>query len=243
MNLNPEHRSRARILVVDDVEGNRAVVCRRLEQSGFTLFQAESGEQALRSIKVDQINLVLLDYMMPNMNGIDVLKVVRKDWQMIDLPVIMLTARAEAQAQVEALAAGADDYVTKPIDFEVLLARIESQLSRHENHDLLRLANAALDERAAIRVLAIDQLQLELQAEMSKRRAAEAELETMRDSGAPVARADLREDAERGPANPQIERAIDIVDSIGRALDQGKPINRALLTSLKKMLVTAIHPD
>ncbi|MEJ2411320.1 MAG: response regulator [Novosphingobium sp.] len=236
-NAQPKAQPKAQhspaILVVDDVEGNRAVVCRRLEQSGYTLFQAETGAQALQCIRAQKIDLVLLDYMMPNMSGIDVLKVLREDWKMDALPVIMLTARAEAQAQVEALEVGADDYVTKPIDFDVLRARIESQLAKHRNSDLLRRANAAADERAALRVLAIDQLRDELEHEIALRRHAEQALAEMRDNPvsarAPEAPAAL-------PSAENVERALSIIDAMTRQIDEGRPINRALLRSLRVLV-------
>ncbi|MCJ2187007.1 response regulator [Novosphingobium beihaiensis] len=215
------------ILVVDDVEGNRAVVCRRLEQAGYTLFQAETGPQALQCLRSQKIDLVLLDYMMPNMSGIDVLKVLREDWKMDALPVIMLTARAEAQAQVEALEAGADDYVTKPIDFEVLRARIESHLVKHKTSDLLRQANAAADERAALRVLAIDQLRDELENEIALRRAAERAVAEMQNGPAHGTISALPED---------LERALSIIDAMARQLDEGRPVNRALLRSLRTLV-------
>jgi DNA-binding response OmpR family regulator len=96
--------------------------------------------------------------MMPVMNGVEVVRVLRQDWQLATLPVIMVTARAESEAVVAALDAGADDYVTKPIDFEVLRARIETQLAKQRSSDQLKQANAALDERATMRVLAFDEL-------------------------------------------------------------------------------------
>ena len=111
--------------------------------------------------------------MMPNMNGIEVLRILRQDWQMNAMPVIMLTARAESEAVVAALEAGADDYITKPIDFEVLRARIETQLTKMRNSVQLRAANAALDERATMRVLAFDELRDELEREIALRRRAE----------------------------------------------------------------------
>lgn len=229
MNAAPAIASQPTILVVDDVEGNRAVVCRRLEQSGYALHQAESGEQALRFIRAHPVDLVLLDYMMPNMSGIDVLGVLRRDWKMDDLPVIMLTARAEANAQVEALEAGADDYVSKPIDFDVLRARIESQLARHRSSDMLRQANAQLDERAALRVLAIDQLRDELEREIALRHDAEQALANAR-AAAPGETC--------ASASATIERALDIVETLMRHHDGGRPINRALLSSLHTVIAS-----
>lgn len=94
------------ILVVDDVEANRNVVSRRLENTGYRFVAVDSGEKALRAIENDKPDLILLDYMMPGMNGIEVLEIVRNDWGLKELPIIMLTARAEAEAVVTALEAG-----------------------------------------------------------------------------------------------------------------------------------------
>lgn len=222
--------SRKRILVVDDVEGNRAVVCRRLEQHGYEIHQADSGEAALQFIREHSTDLVLLDYMMPNMNGIDVLHVLRRDWNMDTLPVIMLTARAEASAQVEALEAGADDYVTKPIDFEILQARITSLLNRLKASKKIRQADSASDEREAIRVLTIDNLQNELEREISRRQRAEELLAV--DVPRPT-----QEAAPVSPANGEkVERALEIIDTITRQVVAGQPVNRALLSFLRSIV-------
>ena len=216
------------ILVVDDVEANRTVVCRRLENSGYDLHAVDSGEKALQFIQSRKPDLVLLDFMMPNMNGIDVLNVVRTTWNIPDLPIIMLTARAEADAVVTALEAGADDYVSKPIDFDVLKARIETQLQKLKSSDRLRQVNAALDERVAMRVLAFDELRDELEKEILQRTELQArvnELET------DAVRSGVSSDIAR-----DLERAEQILDTVLKAASAGKPVNLALLSSVKAML-------
>lgn len=216
------------ILVVDDVEANRTVVCRRLENSGYDLHAVNSGEKALQFIQSRKPDLVLLDFMMPNMNGIDVLNVVRTTWNIPDLPIIMLTARAEADAVVTALEAGADDYVSKPIDFDVLKARIETQLQKLKSSDRLRQVNAALDERVAMRVLAFDELRDELEKEILQRTELQARVN------------ELEADAVTGGVSSDIardlERAEQILDTVLKAASAGKPVNLALLSSVKAML-------
>ena len=216
------------ILVVDDVEANRTVVCRRLENSGYDLHAVDSGEKALQFIQSRKPDLVLLDFMMPNMNGIDVLNVVRTTWNIPDLPIIMLTARAEADAVVTALEAGADDYVSKPIDFDVLKARIETQLQKLKSRDRLRQVNAALDERVAMRVLAFDELRDELEKEILQRTELQARVN------------ELESDAVTGGVSSDIardlERAEQILDTVLKAASAGKPVNLALLSSVKAML-------
>jgi DNA-binding response OmpR family regulator len=226
---------RSLVLVVDDVEGNRELLCRRLEPFGYDMHQVDSGQAALDFIRGNKPDLVLLDYMMPVMNGVDVLNVLRQDWQISDIPVIMVTARAESDAVVKALDAGADDYVTKPIDFEVLRARMETQLAKHRSRDQLRQVNAALDERATMRVMAFDELKDELEREIAHRRQAEKAL------------AQAQEALERGTPNAaptptaapseSVQRAIEIVDAITRAVGAGRPVNPAMLSALRGLLV------
>ena len=255
-------QTRPVILVVDDVEGNRELVCRRLAGEAYELHAVESGEAALAFIRNRRPDLVLLDYMMPNMNGIEVLRILRQDWQMNAMPVIMLTARAESEAVVAALEAGADDYITKPIDFEVLRARIETQLTKMRNSVQLRAANAALDERATMRVLAFDELRDELEREIALRRRAEKSLEKMSgqldacmacggvDTGAkpqtegPAHSAAIAAlSAPRNAASPeQIARALEIIDVIARAVDAAKPVNPALLAALR-LQIAALAPE
>jgi len=116
------------ILVVDDHPDNRELLMRRLEREGFRVVGAESGRQALDHVKGAPVSLILLDVMMPGMSGIEVLQAVRETHTASALPVIMVTAKAQSEDVVEALGSGANDYVTKPIDFPVALARIQAQL-------------------------------------------------------------------------------------------------------------------
>ena len=116
------------LLVVDDNEANRDMLSRRLEKSGFSVLVAADGPAALDIVERKGVDLVLLDIMMPGMNGIDVLKVLRSTHSAAELPVIMATAKTESDDVVEALTLGANDYVTKPIDYPVVLARVQAHL-------------------------------------------------------------------------------------------------------------------
>jgi len=256
-------QNRPVILVVDDVEGNRELVCRRLASHAYDLHAVDSGQAALAFIRARRPDLVLLDYMMPNMNGIEVLRILRQDWQMNAMPVIMLTARAESEAVVAALEAGADDYITKPIDFDVLCARVETQLTKMRSSVQLRAANAALDERATMRVLAFDELRDELEREIAQRRRAEKALDKVHiQLGKCLACGGIGNDNPRMPtiggeaitamaapaptppgAAPaasaeHFARALEIIDVITRALDTGKPVNPALLAALRLQITT-----
>jgi len=129
------------LLVVDDNELNRDMLSRRLGSRGFQVSVAEDGASALAMIEKQEFSLVLLDVMMPGLTGIDVLKRLRERFSESDLPVVMATARDATEDVVEALHLGANDYVTKPLDFAVVLARIESQLTlRRQKQEIEKLA-------------------------------------------------------------------------------------------------------
>lgn len=173
--FEPDHQS-VTVLVVDDMAANRSVLCRQLELHNYGVVSVDSGEAALELLTRIRPDIVLLDYMMPKMNGIEVLRRLRADPATVNLPVIMVTARAENQATVEALEAGADDYVTKPIDFAVLRARIDSHLQKQGHASALRMSNAALDEKVTMRSLVLADLHGELEAEIALRKQLEQEL-------------------------------------------------------------------
>ena len=119
------------LLVVDDDEPNRDMLSRRLRRRGYKVEVAEDGTRALAMLD-DQhrrIDLVVLDIMMPGLNGLEVLEILRRGRSSSDLPVIMATARDQSEDIVRALELGANDYVTKPLDFPVVLARIETHLT------------------------------------------------------------------------------------------------------------------
>ena len=123
-------QSTAKVLVVDDVELNRSMLSRRLERKGFQVEMAEGGKEALDKIREGNFDIVLLDIMMPDVSGYDVLAEVRKTLSPLELPIIMATAKDQGEDVVSAFKLGANDYIVKPIDFPVALARIETQLSR-----------------------------------------------------------------------------------------------------------------
>ena len=123
-----------RLLVVDDNDLNRDMLGRRLKRRGYTVVSAESGEAAMALLEKERFDLALLDWMMPGMSGIQVLELIRRRWTAVELPVIMATAKSEADDIVQALRAEANDYVTKPLNFDVVHARIRTQLSLSRAH-------------------------------------------------------------------------------------------------------------
>jgi len=120
---------KARLLIVDDDETNRHLLCTYLRKSGYEALGAVDGNTALEALQTAEFDLVLLDMMMPGMTGMETLSIIRQSFTQNQLPVIMATARSESSDVVEALNAGANDYVTKPFDMPVLLARISTRLS------------------------------------------------------------------------------------------------------------------
>jgi sigma-B regulation protein RsbU (phosphoserine phosphatase) len=137
------------ILVVDDTQANREMAARRLTRNGFTVETASDGTAALQLIRTRSYDAILLDVMMPGIDGLAVLRTIRQSHGPTDLPVIMATARDKSEAIVEALELGANDYVTKPLDFPVLLARLRTQLSLKRTVEQNRQLEHGLEQRNA----------------------------------------------------------------------------------------------
>ena len=117
------------ILIVDDNELNRDMISRRLTRRGYKTTTCDSGKAALKLILRQAFDLILLDVVMPEMSGLEVLKKIRQKYSSINLPVIMATAKNEESDIIEALSLGANDYITKPFGFSNVIARIQTQLS------------------------------------------------------------------------------------------------------------------
>jgi diguanylate cyclase (GGDEF)-like protein len=135
---------RPRLLIVDDISDNRTILTRRFQRRGFDVVEAECGLTAIELIDKESFDLVLLDVMMPGMDGIETLKRIRSRNSASELPVIMVTAKSESTNIVDALELGANDYVTKPVDFAVALARVNTQISRKRAVERVALANEEL---------------------------------------------------------------------------------------------------
>jgi diguanylate cyclase (GGDEF)-like protein/PAS domain S-box-containing protein len=127
-----------RLLIVDDNELNRDMLARRLERKGYAVAVAEGAQQLVERIKEVGADVVLLDIEMPNISGIEALETLRESFSPIELPVIMVTAKNQSEDIVKALDLGANDYLTKPVDFPVALARIATQLSHKRAQEALR---------------------------------------------------------------------------------------------------------
>src|SRR5260370_2474867 len=128
----------SRLLIVDDNEMNRDMLARRLEGKGYGVGLAESAKELLERVKEDAVDLVLLDIEMPEISGLDALQELRQRYSAAELPIIMVTAKTQSDDIVKALDLGANDYLTKPIDFPVAVARIGTQLSNKQAQEALK---------------------------------------------------------------------------------------------------------
>jgi DNA-binding response OmpR family regulator len=169
------------ILVVDDSRTNLNVIGKRLTQLGYLTALADNGGEALDLIAARGFDLVLLDMVMPGMNGMQVLAEIRSRTETSDLPVIVVTARGDPAAAVEALSTGADDHLAKPFDFDILTARIERTLTRARRVSDLKRSNAALDARIAARAMELGEARAELADIRADRQRLITSLQTLHD--------------------------------------------------------------
>jgi adenylate cyclase len=133
-----------RILIVDDNETNRDILATRLATQGYDLCQAADGEEALTTAKERLPDLILLDVMMPKLNGVEVCRRLKADPALPFISIILVTAKAETRDVVSGLDAGADEYLTKPVDQAALTARVRSVLRLKSLHDQTRAQAADL---------------------------------------------------------------------------------------------------
>jgi CheY-like chemotaxis protein len=124
-----------RVLVVEDNDANRAMLCRRLDKQGFVAVEARDGREALDRVREYRFDLVLLDIMMPEVDGYQVLQAIKSDDDLKALPVIMISAVDEMASVVRCIEAGAEDYLTKPYDPVLLQARINACLDKRRLRD------------------------------------------------------------------------------------------------------------
>jgi len=145
-----------RILIVEDEQAIREMVCLALSQGGYDCLEAADTNEAQQRILEGLPDLILLDWMLPGMSGIDYARKLRRDKLTQGVPVIMLTARTQEEDKVRGLDTGADDYITKPFSTRELVARIKALLRR--------TAPQATDEPVDVRGLALDPVTHRVQA-------------------------------------------------------------------------------
>ncbi|MCO5960393.1 adenylate/guanylate cyclase domain-containing protein [Sinorhizobium meliloti] len=157
-----------RILVVDDVASNRDLLSRRLRREGHRVVTAESGLSALARLAEDEFDLILLDILMPDMNGIEMLSRLKSEERWQHVPVIMISGLSDVTAVARCIEAGADDYLTKPFNPILLRARINSTLEKkrwldREHRYLQQIKTEKLRADSLIRAILPDQIVARLQ--------------------------------------------------------------------------------
>lgn len=151
----PRKPVNGRIVIVDDVEDNCIILSRNLTRAGFETETLTDGVSAISMVSTSPPDLILLDWMMPKLSGLDVLHAVREHFDANSLPVIMCTARDEASSIGEAIEAGANDYIQKPVNMPIVIARVSAQLERRAALNALAEANRDLEETLARRTKAL----------------------------------------------------------------------------------------
>lgn len=165
----------ATILVVEDNEDNRDILVRRLHRDNYQVIEAENGVRALEVLAVQSVDLVLLDIMMPEMNGYQVLEALRADGRLDDFPVIVITANSDLESAVKCVELGADDYLPKPFNPTLLRARINASLEKkrlrdreREHSRLIERYNRDLEQQVRQQVKQITSAQMATIFAMSK---------------------------------------------------------------------------
>jgi diguanylate cyclase (GGDEF)-like protein len=141
---------KARILVVDDNTDNAEIISTRLRYRGYTIMEAGTGQGALDGVREHAPDLVLLDIMLPDIDGFEVSRRIKGDSSLPFIPIILVTARDSTEDKVMGFEAGADDYLTKPINFSELEARVRSMLRIKRLQDELELKNRELRRLSVI---------------------------------------------------------------------------------------------
>ncbi|MEX2244722.1 MAG: hybrid sensor histidine kinase/response regulator [Fimbriimonadaceae bacterium] len=132
---SPAEESQGQILVVDDNGSNREVLCRRLQQMGYGVASAESGRDAMAAVRTRSFDLVLLDIMMPEMDGYEVLDLLKADPALRHIPVVMISGLDELESVAKCIQMGAEDYLPKPFNPTLLKARVGACLEQKRAHD------------------------------------------------------------------------------------------------------------
>jgi signal transduction histidine kinase len=150
------------VLVVDDEVNNIEMLSRRLQRHNYTVDSAQSGQEALERLYSKAYDATLLDVMMPGLDGLSVLRTLRGQAVNANTPVIMVTAKTASEDVAEAFDSGADDFIAKPIDFRVLLARLKSQIARHQAQRHLKALNQTLNRTVEARTRHLQDMESQL---------------------------------------------------------------------------------
>jgi len=152
-----------KILIVDDNPKNLQVLGNLLEKQQYNVEYALSGKEALAWVNSEQFDLILLDIMMPGMDGYEVCETIRKDEQYQDIPIIFLTAKTDKESIVKGFELNAQDYVSKPFDTAELLARINTHLELKDSRDKLKDVNQWLEQKVDEKTKALQETNKKLE--------------------------------------------------------------------------------
>jgi len=200
--------SKAKILAVEDEKDILELLRYNLAREGYAVVGAASGEEALQAARNERPDLIILDLMLPGVDGLEVCKILKNDPETRDLPIMMLTAKGEESDIVLGLGLGADDYITKPFSPKVLMARVKALLSRTKR-------TAAMDETAILHAADLslnpDLLEVRVHGNPVELTATEFRMLhlLMRKPGRVFARYQIV-DAARGEDYPVTERSVDV---------------------------------
>ena len=136
------------IMVVDDDQDTVVILAHHLRREGFVAIEANSGAQCLKLVHENEVDVILLDLMMPEMDGFEVVKALRDDPMTAEIPIIMITARDDLDARAEGMRLGVSDFLAKPVFRRQLAGRVRAQL---EVVETARNASAAMDRLEAVR--------------------------------------------------------------------------------------------
>jgi two-component system phosphate regulon response regulator PhoB len=199
---------KATILVVDDEEDILELVSYNLQKEGYQVLAAETGEEALHTAREDLPELIVLDLMLPGLDGLEVCKILKNSPDTKHIPIIMLTAKGSESDVVVGLELGADDYITKPFSPRILLARVKTALRRKQ-------AQTGGDEKAVIEhsglLIFPDRHEVLVEGESIDLTATEFRiLEYMAQHPGRVFSRDQIVDAARGKDYPVTDRSVDV---------------------------------
>jgi len=159
-----------RILIVEPLKSGLSVMARRLGEAGYRIIACSTATDAVAELHRAPVDLLLAELRMAPMSGIELVRLVRHDGNLKDLPVVLITGRSDKTGAVEGFAAGADDVVAKPFHFEVLLARIAQRLAKARAVRELRKDNATLDARVTTRAIELGEMRAAFEASEAERR-------------------------------------------------------------------------
>lgn len=173
----------ATILIIDDTPTNLGVMVGHLETQGYRVLIAQDGEEGLQRAELTHPDVILLDVMMPGPNGFEVCRKLKSRSSTRDIPVIFMTSLTETRDKVTGFAAGAVDYVTKPLQADEVIARIDTHLKLHaaltqleEQNTLLAMYREDLEGQVAERTAALHESNRRLRAEVAERERAEQQV-------------------------------------------------------------------